>query len=236
MVIVKTATTNDPEMVLVEGGTFTMGGTDDIAWLYYGELPYHQVTVSSFYISKFLVTQELWTLVMGDNPSVNKNGVNLPVEMVSWNDVQEFISRLNTLTGKTYRLPTEAEWEYAARGGKLSNGYKYSGSNTLDEVAWYNFNSDEATHPVGKKKANELGIYDMSGNVWEWCSDWYANYDDSGASQTNPTGPAAGTERSLRGSSIQEADGQRFFRVSCRDSQVPTQKTYNIGFRLVRSM
>ncbi|MCQ2246051.1 MAG: formylglycine-generating enzyme family protein [Bacteroidaceae bacterium] len=126
----------------------------------------------SFYICKYEVTQKLWSEVMGDNPSQMK-GDNLPVEQVNWNDCQSFIAKLNMLTGKSYRLPTETEWEYACKGGKYSKGYKYSGSNDIEKVAWYDGNSENKSHPVGLKQPNELGLYDMSGNVWEWCQDMH---------------------------------------------------------------
>lgn len=142
----------------------------------FDKLAYDMVCVEadtgSFYICKYEVTQKLWVAVMGDNPS-EMQGDDLPVEQVNWNDCQTFISKLNKLSGKHYRLPTEAEWEYACRGGKYSKGYKYSGSNDIDEVAWYDNNSDGKTHPVGQKLPNELGLYDMSGNVWEWCQDMH---------------------------------------------------------------
>ena len=175
------------EMVRVEGGTFTIGATaEQGSDAYSDEKPTHQVTLSSYSIGKTEVTQALWQAVMGSNPSVFK-GSNLPVEQVSWEDCQTFIRKLNALTGKNFRLPTEAEWEFAARGGNNSRGYKYSGSNTLSNVAWYD---DSTTHPVATKAPNELGIYDMSGNVWEWCNDGYGSY--TSASQTNPTGPDSG--------------------------------------------
>ena len=170
------------------------------------EYPTHQVTLSDFYIGKYEVTQEQWEIVMGNNPSWFK-GANNPVENVLWDDCLEFIEKLNQLTGLKFRLPTEAEWEYAARGGNKSKGYKYSGSNTIGDVAWYYDNaynvgsssSNYGTHPVGTKAPNELGLYDMSGNVHEWCSDWFGSYSSS--AQTNPTGPTSGSYRVLRGGS-----------------------------------
>ena len=160
------------EMVFVKGGTFMMGATPEQGSdAGDGEKPVHSVTVSDFYIGKYEVTQAQWKAVMGKNPSHYK-GENRPVERVSWYDIQKFIEKLNAKTGKRYRLPTEAEWEYAARGGNQSKGYKYSGSNDIGSVAWYTNNSGDRTHPVGQKQPNELGLYDMTGNVWEWCSDW----------------------------------------------------------------
>ncbi|MGN0033953.1 MAG: formylglycine-generating enzyme family protein [Candidatus Limimorpha sp.] len=206
------------EMVYVEGGT-TEQGSD----AYDDEYPVHRVTLSDYYIGKYEVTQELWEAVMGSNPSYFK-GAKKPVERVSWNDCQEFISRLNSLTGKTFRLPTEAEWEYAARGGKNSCHYKYSGSNNIDDVAWYSSNSGETTHPVGTKAANELGIYDMSGNVEEWCSDRYDSY--SSGAQTDPRGPSSGSYRVLRGGSW--FYNARCCRVSYRINGDPSNR-YNYG-------
>lgn len=219
----------DFTVVAVEGGTFTMGATSEQGSdAYDGEKPTHQVTLSDFYIGKYEVTQELWKAVMGSNPSYF-TGTNLPVEYVSWVDCQSFITKLNELTGKTFRLPTEAEWEYAARGGKKSKGYKYSGSNTIDNVAWYTSISSSKTHEVGTKSPNELGIYDMSGNVWEWCSDWYGSYSSS--SQTDPTGPTSGSARVLRGGSW--GNYARYCRVSLRDSTAPSSRGSDCGFRLV---
>ena len=167
---------------------------------------------------------------MGKNPSKFK-GDNLPVEQVSWNDCQKFISKLNNITGKTFRLPTEAEWEYAARGGKKSRGYQYSGSNNLSDVAWYVGNSWSKTHAVGSKQANELGIYDMSGNVWEWCQDWYGKYSSS--SHTNPTGANSGSDRVFRGGGWDIS--ARFCRSSYRYFITPDDHCNFLGLRLVLS-
>ena len=216
------------DMVRVEGGTFRMGATseqEDEA--YSNEKPVHSVTLSSYYIGKTEVTQALWQAVMGSNPS-NFKGSNLPVECVSWNDCQEFIKKLNRLTGRNFRLPTEAEWEFACRGGNNSCGYKYSGSNKLGSVAWYIGNSGGKTHPVGTKAPNELGIYDMSGNVWEWCSDWYADY--TSYSQTNPTGPQSGSYRVIRGGCW--SNGARGCRSSIRTDNYPTIRYFGLGLRL----
>jgi formylglycine-generating enzyme required for sulfatase activity len=181
-VAVKALQPIEPEMIFVEGGTFMMGSDYNIL-----EQPIHQVTLSSFNIAKYPVTQKEWKTVMGTNPS-NQKGDNLPVDDVSWDEVKEYITRLNNATKKKYRLPTEAEWEYAAGGGNKSTGKLYSGSNNIDEVAWYTGNTPplEKLQPVGTKAPNELGIYDMSGNVWEWCNDWYGNYPYT--SQTDPQG------------------------------------------------
>ena len=187
------------DMVKVEAGTFMMGATSEMQDPWNDEKPVHQVTLTNdYYMGKYEVTQSLWQTVMGSNPS-NFKGDNLPVERVSWNDSQEFINKLNSMTGRKFRLPTEAEWEYAARGGKKSRGYQYSGSRKISDVAWYRYNSRSNTHPVGTKLVNELGIYDMSGNVCEWCQDWYGPYSNS--SQTNPTGADSGNGRVCRGGS-----------------------------------
>lgn len=186
-------------MVGVKGGTFTMGATSEQTGADSDESPTHQVTLSDYYIGETEVTQELWQAVMGSNPSGFTGNLQRPVENVSWNDCQTFITKLNALTGETFSLPTEAEWEYAARGGNKAQGYLYSGSNTIGDVAWYTSNSSSTTHPVKTKQANELGLYDMSGNVWEWCADWYGSYSSS--AQTDPVGPSSGSYRVLRGGS-----------------------------------
>ena len=185
------------DMIKVEAGTFMMGATPEMGVHNDDERPVHQVTLTNnYYLGKYEVTQALWKAVMGSNPSYYK-GDNLPVEMVSWNMCQEFLDKLNRITGKNFRLPTEAEWEYAARGGKKSRGYRYSGSNSLPDVAWYAENSKGKTHHVGIKQPNELGFYDMSGNVSEWCQDRYGDYSSS--AQTNPNGPENGVSRVYRG-------------------------------------
>lgn len=192
------------------------------------EKPTYSVTLSNFSIGETEVTQELWQAVMGSNPSHFKDKQN-PVEQVSWEDCQEFVKKLNQLTGKQFRLPTEAEWEYAARGGNKSKGYKYAGGNTLRDVAWYIDNSSSKTHPVKTKQANELGLYDMSGNVWEWCQDWYSSYGSS--HQTDPTGPASGSNRVDRGGGWRS--NARGCRVSNRDDDSPTLHNDLLGLRLV---
>jgi formylglycine-generating enzyme required for sulfatase activity len=217
------------DMVYVQGGTFTMGCTSEqVNDCYDWEKPSHQVTLSSFYINKYEVTQALWSAVMGSNPSGFSGCDQCPVEQVSWNAVQEFIKKLNSMTGKNYRLPTEAEWEYAARGGRSSRGYKFSGSNNPGQVAWFNDNGSEKTHPVGQKQANELGLYDMSGNVWEWCSDWYEDYNSQ--SQTDPKGPSSGSGRVGRGGGW---DDESRIRLSFRFILQPGYGFDDVGFRLV---
>ena len=212
-------------MIKVEGGTFQMGsisGEND-------EKPVHQVTLTNdYYIGETEVTQELWTAVMGSNPSNFKSSNQLPVEQVSWNDCQTFITKLNALTGRTFRLPTEAEWEFAARGGNASMGYIYSGSNNVGYVAWYASNSSYETHYVATKAPNELGIYDMNGNVGEWCQDWYGRY--SSEAQTNPTGPTLGSNRVIRGGS--KDNGGYYCRVAIRSYDPPFLRDYDNGLRL----
>ena len=219
-------------MIYVEGGVFQMGKvlevTDDKKD-YADEIPADTVTLDSYYIAETEVTQAQWRAVMGNNPSYYL-GDDRPVESVSWKDVQEFCRRLSELTGEVFVLPTEAQWEYAARGGNNSEGYTYSGSDNIDEVAWYSANSHNLTLPVGQKLPNELGLYDMSGNVWEWCSDWYGEYGSS--SQTNPTGPSSGSARVLRGGSW--GSSNKHCRVLNRDSSEPSYSNSFIGFRVVR--
>ena len=217
-------------MVKVQGGTFTMGATAEMEEPNDDEKPTHQVTLSSYYIGETEVTQALWKAVMGNNPSHFK-GDNLPVEEVSWNDCQEFIRKLNEITKRTFRLPAEAEWEFAARGGNKSRCTQYSGSNDIGEVAWYDGNSGGKTHPVKTKKANELGIYDMTGNVWEWCQDRYGSYGSG--TETHPTGATSGTDRVDRGGSWNEI--ARYCRSSDCSSNAPDDRYYGLGFRLVLS-
>ena len=217
-------------MVRVDGGTFMMGATSEQrSDAYYNEKPAHQVTLSSFSIGKYEVTQEEWEAVMGNNPSKFK-GSKLPVEQVSWDDCQTFIRKLNQMTGKHFRLPTEAEWEYAARGGSKSRGYKYAGGNDLGSVAWYEGNSGSKTHDVGQKQPNELGLYDMSGNVWEWCQDLYGSYSSS--SQTNPRGASSGSRRVDRGGSWYSSAGG--CRVSYRSHFTPGNRDNFLGLRLAQ--
>ena len=219
------------DMVKVEAGTFMMGATSEMKDPYSDEKPVHQVTLTNdYYMGKYEVTQALWQAVMGNNPSHFK-GENLPVETVNWNECQEFISKLNSMTGRKFRLPTEAEWEYAARGGKKSRSYQYSGSSNISDVAWYDGNSGSKTHPVGTKQANELGIYDMSGNVYEWCSDWYGSYSSS--SQTNPMGSDSGAKRVRRGGSWCYI--ARICRSSYRYGDAPDCRGLYLGLRLALS-
>jgi uncharacterized protein (TIGR02145 family) len=227
------------EMVFVKGGTFKMGdpdkckcekgsGDEDEDDDEDCKDPAHNVTVGDFYIGKYTVTQKQWLQVMDSNPSGGVEGDDYPVNNISWYDVQEFIERLNAATGKKYRLPTEAEWEYAARGGAESKGYKYSGGDNPDDVAWHEGNSGGGSHPVGSKAANELGIYDMSGNVWELLSDWLGDYD--GSDQVNPTGPPSGEFRAVRGNDW-GADAEHC-KVYMRGYQSPGGSSYDTGFRL----
>jgi len=222
------------KMVNVEGGTFAMGNPDyQSSSSFKDEGPVHNVTLSPFSMGQTEVTQELWLAVMGNNNSANV-GDKHPMDFVSWNMAQEFIAKLNEMTGETFRLPTEAEWEFAARGGKNSNGYAYAGSNTIGDVAWYDGNC-EGHHDVATKAPNELGIYDMSGNVWEWCSNWYEAY--TAEAQTNPVGPLTGTEKVLRGGSwfgSQYAPGVKTCRVTQRFKGSLDYADDDIGLRLAK--
>lgn len=218
-------------MVKVESGSFVMGATEEHAeFAYDWEKPMHYVTVGDYFIGQTEVTQELWKAVMGTMPSNFQNDLSNPVENISWEECQLFIKKLNDLTGATFRLPTEAEWEYAARGGKDTKKLIYPGSATPEEHIWYKGNSLGASHPVGLKKPNELGLYDMGGNVWEWCQDWYGKYDSK--SQINPQGPSesSANRRVIRGGSWAYEDNN--CRVTVRNGQVLTNKKIDIGFRL----
>ena len=216
-------------MVRVDGSSFQMGATSEQGIdAMNDEKPIHQVKLSSYYLGETEVTQALWEAIMGNNPS-SFIGSNRPVEKVSWDDCQEFIQKLNQKTGRRFRLPTEAEWEFAARGGSKSRRYKYSGGNNINAVAWFTDNSNGTTHDVKTKQANELGLYDMSGNVWEWCQDWYKSY--SSDSQTNPTGPLSGSSHLFRGGSWSRS--ARDCRVSIRYFIKTPDSRYNyLGLRL----
>lgn len=228
-------------MIKVQGGTFTMGATPEQGSdAESGEKPTHQVTLSDYYIGETEVTQELWQAVMGTTIQEQAKkrtygtssygvGNSYPMYYISWDDCQIFITKLNQLTGKNFRLPTEAEWEYAARGGQKSKGYKYAGSNTLSDVAWYWDNSGIKTHPVKQKQANELGLYDMTGNVLEWCQDWSGSYSSN--AQTNPTGPSSGSYRVDRGGSWY--NDASYCRVASRNYNSPGFRYGNLGFRVV---
>jgi formylglycine-generating enzyme required for sulfatase activity len=215
------------EMIWVEGGTFVMGANEGVPCID-DELPRHEVTLNGFYISKYMVTQKEWRAAMRRESTWydEAKGDNKPAWLTSWNDVQEYISRLNTFSGKNYRLPTEAEWEYAARGGNKSHGYEFSGSDNIDEVAWYK-GYISSLQPVGLKKPNELEIYDMSGNMWEWCSDYWGNYTD--VSQTNPTGPGTGAYRVVRGGSF---ENDSFYCRNAFRTKASSNLQYCCGFRL----
>jgi len=233
----------DHDMVFVAGDAFLMGGQDEEAQN--DEKPVHQVTLGDFSIGKYPVTQALWKAVMGqdNNPSFF-SGDHRPVETVSWDEAKVFIDKLNDKTGRAapglvYRLPTEAEWEYAARGGQASRGHKYAGSDKLKEVGWYNENSHGETKPAGLKDANELDLYDMSGNVWEWCLDWYggsACYEEcyEKGIVVNPVGPEEGSDRVLRGGGW--LNNSQYCRVAYRNFNWPGYRDGNVGFRLVLAL
>ncbi len=233
------------QMVLVSGGSFTMGCTHEQGSdCNLDEKPASIKKIKTFSISKYEITQIQWESLMGNNPSSNIGCAQCPVENVSWDDIQYFITKLNARTGKKYRLPTEEEWEYAARGGKQSSGFKYSGSNSLDEVGWYYENSGDRrlddnywsassvernngrSHPVGQKKSNELGLFDMSGNVYEWCNDWYKNYHGN-----KYVGDFTGWYRVLRGGGW--GIDAKECRVTLRDNSPMDYRNFTVGFRLV---
>jgi sulfatase modifying factor 1 len=215
-------------LVLVQGGTFSMGSDGGES----NEKPIHTVTVNGFYMSRYMVTQAQWRIVMGNNPSSTQCD-DCPVDNITWDDAQAYCQKLSQLNGKTYRLPTEAEWEYAARGGIKGKGYTYSGSNSIEEVGWYGGNSDNSIHPVGEKQPNELGLYDLTGNVNEWCSDWYdQNYYGSSPAQ-NPRGASTGSFRVIRGGGWLSPSGS--CRATCRIVCAPDSHFGGLGFRPVVS-
>lgn len=231
-------------MVTVEGGSFTMGATPEQQTPYHDEFPSHIVTLDTYAIGQTEVTQALWVAVMGRNPSEHV-GLDLPVDRVSWTDCQHFIERLDSITGENFRLPTEAEWEYAARGGQLGKHTEYAGADSISEVAWFYNNSGDtflssawnfqdqvdnhcSTHPVASNKPNELGLYDMSGNLWEWCQDWYATYQPD--TVNNPQGPAEGLRRVARGGSWSHIG--RYCRITRRTSYNPSLNLNVNGLRL----
>lgn len=211
-------------LIFVEGGTFTMGCDSCESYT----RPAHEVTVSDFYMYKFEIMQRYWYELQQIIPDKYYRQ-DRPMVNVSWNDCQQFIQYLNNLTGLTFRLPTEAEWEFAARGGNLSRNYPYSGGDTLRKVGWYCDNSHNQAHKITTLRPNELGIYNMSGNVWEWCQDWYAPYTE--AAQIDPKGPENGTAKVYRGGSF--VDIESYLRVSVRNSGVIDYKMNNLGFRIV---
>ena len=229
------------KMVWVEGGEFMMGCTSEQENCGYDEKNVRRVTIDGFYIGMLEVTQSQWEKVMGTSVYQQRDkantswpmygtGADYPMYYVSWEEATEFCRLLSNKTGKTYTLPTEAQWEYAARGGNKADGTKYAGSNMIDAVAWYTDNSGSTTHPCGSKRANALGIYDMSGNVWEWCKDWYsssyASYDTN-----NPTGPSSGSDRVSRGCSWNYS--ATCCRVANRNYNSPGGRNGSLGFRVV---
>lgn len=220
----KSAAVPEIEMVRIEAGSFTMGSTNGDS----DEKPSHQVTISRpFYIGEYEVTQAEWRAVMGSNPS-NFKGDNLPVEQVSWEDCQEFIRRLNAKTGGGWRLPTEAEWEYVCRAGTSGD---YAG--TLDQMAWHGENSGSTTHPVGQKQPNRWGVYDMHGNVLEWCQDWYGDRYYGASPTTDPVGPSSGSYRVFRGGSWTSTAA--LCRSAFRSWDEPSYRNIYLGLRLART-
>ncbi len=223
-------------LILINGGTFTMGQTDpnvSCKGCTADEQPPHKVTVSDFYLCKYEVTLKEWKQIMGTNPSYDEECENCPVDGVSWQDVQLFIKKINEKSDIQFRIPTEAEWEFAARGGNKSNGYRFSGSNNASDVAWFGLKKDQKTHQTGLKQPNELGLYDMSGNVWEWCSDFYGFDYFANSPEKDPSGPISGKDKILRGGSWYN---QSFdCRVTTRYRFYPSFRTNANGFRLASS-
>lgn len=219
-------------MRLVEGGIFMMGAPEQDTMAKWWEKPAHKVTLDSYYIGKTEVTQKLWEKVMGDNP--NKDvGKKYPVTCVSWDDCVKFCDKLSQMTGRKFRLPTEAEWEFAARGGNKSRGYEFSGGDNLDKVAWYMSNCENSVHKVRKKKSNELGLFDMSGNVSEICSDWYEQY--SKEEEMNPRGPE-NSEKGIVFRGGNWCNNQRYCRVTYRYHTPKDECNNMVGFRLVMEL
>ena len=216
-------------LIKVESGSFQMGGTNEQGKGKTDEFPVHRVTLSDYYIGETEVTNELWSIIMGTNPSINFSQPTHPVNNVTWYDCQKFVNRLSALTGLHFALPTEAQWEFAARGGNKSRGYTYSGSNKIKEVGWFKGNSGGTLKLVKQLKPNELGIYDMSGNAYEWCSDWYGLYKNSDV--LDPKGPESGTYKVNRGASAGEKDA--LMRTACRFNNSPNSKFQAMGLRLV---
>jgi sulfatase modifying factor 1 len=217
-------------MILVEGGFFDMGSKE-----YDSEKPIHKVHLDSFLIGQYPITQKLYLAVMEKNPSYFKGNLQNPVEEVSWDDAQSFIEKLNSLTGEEFRLPTEAEWEYAARGGKhWKDKFEYAGANDIHSVGWYDENSADETKPVGLKQPNQLGIYDMSGNVYEWCQDWHSEDYYKSSPETNPQGPESGSNRVNRGGSWY--GNAHNTRVSYRNYNYPDDRYSRLGFRLSKTI
>lgn len=214
------------EMVRVDSGSFMMGSD----YRHQSDVQLVKVHISVFYLAKYEVTQAQWEAIMGNNPSTTKNCPNCPVDSVSWENAMVFISKLNQLSCKHYRLPTEAEWEYAEKDGNKHSHYHYSGSDNLDEVGWFNDNSYGKTHPIGQKKPNLLGIYDMTGNVDEWCNDWYGRYSDKFITHDNPQGPHSGKEKVMHGNAFNT--NREEINSSLRYFNSPCIGTKGSGFRL----
>lgn len=217
-------------MVYVKGSSFTMGSDNNLSFP--DESPAHKVSLSDFYIGKIVITQKQWTALMGGNPLWREEygmGDDYPANYLSYNQAKQFVHKLSECSGLPFRMPTEAEWEYAACGIVFS--HEYSGSSDADSVAWHQGNANRTMHPVATLKPNELGLFDMSGNVWEWCSDWYGSYTSGDA--TNPVGPATGTKRVVRGGSF--TYDAVYSRCKTRNSLYPTNQSLAVGLRLAIS-